>query len=307
MSLPHPHILRIGSRGSQLALAQVDIVKAQLLRSFPTMQTETVVIHTTGDHILDRNLNEIGGKGLFIKEIEEALLRKEIDIAVHSMKDMVAFLPEALTIPCVLEREDPRDALITAQGITLADLPKAAVVGTSSPRRTAQVLALRPDVQIVPFRGNIQTRMQKLQQGQADATFLAMAGLRRSHMVNEMVCPVAIETMLPAVAQGIIGIECRKADITIVEMLGDLNHQETMIRMEAERGFLKLFDGSCRTPIAAHATLNENELTLQCCVARTDGSEILTTTHKGSCEEAENIGVAAALELKEQIDDSFFD
>lgn len=307
MTLWKSNIIRIGTRGSQLALAQVEIVKAHLKRHFPDLETETIVIKTKGDQILDRNLSEIGGKGLFIKEIEDKLLRKEIDIAVHSMKDMMPFLPEELTIACVLEREDPRDALVSPQGVSLMDLPKNAVLGTSSPRRAAQALSLRPDLKIVPFRGNIQTRMQKLQEGQADATFLAMAGLKRANMINDMVSPVAVTEILPAVAQGVIGIECREEDFDLLELLTCLNHHETAVCMEAERAFLKLFDGSCRTPIAAYATLSDFTLHLQCRIARNDGSEVLECSEQGAWENAENLGIAAALKLKEQINETFFD
>lgn len=306
MDLSHKFI-RIGSRGSQLALAQVEIVKENLKRYFPDLKTETIIIKTKGDQILDRNLNEIGGKGLFITEIEDKLLNKEIDIAVHSMKDMVAFLPEGLTIASVLNREDPRDAIVSKNAFSIKTLPKGALIGTSSPRRAAQLLSIRPDARVIQFRGNIQTRMQKLRDGVVDATFLAMAGLNRSKMLNEMVVPVDIDEMLPAVAQGVIGIECREEDYNLREMLDEINDVQTAICVEAERAFLKLFEGSCRTPIAAYATLDGEIITLKCQISRVDGSEVLTTTHKGAFQKAEDLGIKAALELKEKIDESFFD
>ncbi len=249
--------LRLGTRGSPLALAQANEVRARLIAAHPELAAEDAVeivaITTTGDKIQDRTLAEIGGKGLFTKEIEEALLAGRIDAAVHSMKDVPTWLPEGLEISTILPREDPRDALFSTGGQDLAGLPAGSVVGTASLRRQAQVLLARPDLRVVPLRGNVQTRLRKLAEGQVDATLLAMAGLKRLGKSGEVSAVLAPEVMLPAVAQGAIGIEVRGDDASTRDTLAALDDADSAIRVAAERACLAVLDGSCRTPIAAFA------------------------------------------------------
>jgi hydroxymethylbilane synthase len=298
--------IRIGTRGSKLALAQAHMVEKLLLAAHPSLKTEIVTITTTGDKILDRNLNEIGGKGLFIKEIEDALLNNTIDIAVHSMKDMTAFIPDELEISCVLEREDPRDALICKTASRIIDLPHGATVGTSSPRRASQALNIRPDLKIVPFRGNIDTRLKKLQENEVDATFLAIAGINRCHIKNEIIHIIDEKDMLPAVAQGAIGIETRKKDVELKKMLAPLHHQETFIRVSAERAFLAEFDGSCRTPIAALAKVSGDNISIDFLIASPDGKQIFRTARHGNISNVEKLGKDAAVELLGKAGEGFF-
>ena len=234
-----------------------------------------------GDKIQDRALSEIGGKGLFTKEIEEGLLSGQIDIAVHSMKDMPTELPEHLEISVFLEREDPRDSFISNDYSSIEDLPSGAVVGTSSLRRKAQLLAFRSDLKIIEFRGNVQTRLDKLDKGVADCTFLAMAGLKRLGLKKLTSRPISISEMLPAVAQGIIGVERRIEDGYIESLLKDINHIPTMIMAQAERAMLEILDGSCATPIAGLAIIDDNKITLKGEVLKVDGTEKIA--HKKSC------------------------
>jgi hydroxymethylbilane synthase len=270
--------LVIGTRGSPLALAQAHETRNRLLAAHPDLAPEKVVIQaikTTGDRIQDRSLADSGGKGLFTKEIEEALLAGDVDMAVHSMKDMPTQLPDGLIMAAYLPREDPRDALLAARPCGLADLPQAAVVGTSSLRRKALLLARRPDLTVVEFRGNVQTRMAKLADGVASATFLACAGLSRLNMQPP--------GMLPAVAQGAIGIECRAGDARVLQYLASLDHGITRRRVEAERALLAELDGSCRTPIAALAELRpDGSLWLRAAIAKPDGSALLETERSGA-------------------------
>lgn len=299
--LPYKTHIRIGTRGSALALAQANEVRDRLLASHPHFEAasiEIVPIKTTGDRILDKNLSEIGGKGLFTKEIEEALIAKTIDIAVHSMKDMPAIIPEGLNIACILPREDPRDAFVSHKYASIGSLPQGAVVGTSSSRRQAQLLAMRPDLEIIPFRGNIGKRIEKLQHGMADAIILAVAGLNRISMQREITAIIPTETMLPAVAQGAIGIECREGDAPILEMLGTIHDTDTALRINAERAFLTVLEGSCRTPIAAYAELADNKIFLQALIASTDGKTIHRTERRGLISDAVKLGTDAGLELK---------
>jgi hydroxymethylbilane synthase len=298
--------IRIGTRGSKLALVQAHLVEKLLLEAHPHIKIEIVIITTTGDRLIDRNLNEIGGKGLFIKEIEEALLNNSVDIAVHSMKDMTAFIPEAFEIPCMLKREDPRDALICKTASRIIDLPQGATVGTSSPRRASQVLHMRPDLKIVPFRGNIDTRLLKLKENEADATFLAIAGINRCKISDKIIHIIDDKEMLPAVAQGAIGIETRKNDENLKQMLIPLHDKETFIRVEAERAFLQEFDGSCRTPIAALAKIDGDDISVNFLIASMDGKEVLRTTRKGRTSEAKQLGKDAALELLAKAGEGFF-
>ncbi|MEM7491408.1 MAG: hydroxymethylbilane synthase, partial [Pseudomonadota bacterium] len=244
--------LRIGTRGSPLALAQAHETRGRLMEALdlPEAAFEVVVIKTTGDRVLDRPLKEIGGKGLFTREIEEQLLSGGIDIAVHSMKDMPTVQPPGLVLSTYLPREDVRDAFITLDGLNIAELPSGSRVGTSSLRRRAQLLARRPNLDVVEFRGNLQTRMQKLRDGVADATFLAMAGLNRLGLSEVPRNAVSTNAMLPAIAQGAIGIERRLDDVGMADILALIHHHDTGLRVEAERAFLRVLDGSCETPIA---------------------------------------------------------
>ena len=309
-NLPDPeNPFRIGTRGSPLALAQAHETRDRLSAAFdlPHEAFEIVVIKTTGDAILDRPLKEIGGKGLFTREIEDDLLAGRIDIAVHSMKDMPVEQPGGLTLDCYLPREDVRDAFIAPSGGTLAGLAPGTRVGTSSLRRKAQLLNRRPDLEIVEFRGNVQTRLKKLEAGVAHCTFLAMAGLNRLGMSDVPATAIDTDDMLPAVAQGAIGIERRRDDGRATEMLAALHHLETGRRLAAERAYLAALDGSCETPIAGLATLDGTTLTLRGEILRTDGSEALSDTRTGPIEDGAAIGRDLAESLLARAGDGFFD
>lgn len=301
-------LFRIGTRGSRLALAQAHEVRNRLVAAHDLDPDAVTIetIQTTGDRIADRPLAEIGGKGLFIKEIEEALLWRRIDMAVHSMKDMPAELPDGLVIACLLKREDPRDALMSHSARSLRALPEGAVVGTSSVRRAAQLKRLRPDLEIVPFRGNVDTRLAKLGRGEVDATVLACAGLNRLDMARDIATPLPEEEMLPAVAQGAIGVEIRAADRHIRHLLAPLNDAATERRVAAERTFLALLEGSCRTPLAGHATLKGLRLSFRGMALVPDGSAVFEAAREASPAEAEVIGRAVAEEVKAKAGDRIF-
>jgi hydroxymethylbilane synthase len=301
-------ILRIGTRGSPLALWQANETKRRLSLAFPVLALEIVPIKTTGDRIQDRNLSEAGGKGLFTKEIEEALLAGTIDVAVHSMKDVPTWLPEGLGIVATLEREDPRDALIARQGAkSLADLPRGCTVGSSSLRRAAQLRAKRPDIRVIDFRGNVDTRLAKLEQGLADATFLALAGLKRLGREDAVSAVLDPSEMLPAVAQGAIGLEARLADTRTREKLAALDHLPTHDAVRAERGLLERLDGSCRTPIGALAKIDaQGRLRLDGLVVRPDGTGLLATFREGNVADAERLGQDAGEELKRRAGPGYF-
>jgi hydroxymethylbilane synthase len=258
--------------------------------------------------VQDRTLAEIGGKGLFTKEIEEALASGAIDMAVHSMKDMPTVLPDGLVIDCLLPREDPRDALFARTGDSLASLPTGCVVGTASLRRAAQVMAARPDVTVVPLRGNVGTRLRKLAAGEVDATLLAVAGLKRLGRLAEATAILSTGEMLPAVAQGAIGVERRAGDARTEALLADLNDPATAIRVAAERACLAVLDGSCRTPIAALAELDAggSHLTLRALIARPDGSLTHRTMESGPAADAELLGRTAGAALKAAGGPGFF-
>ncbi|WP_128253296.1 hydroxymethylbilane synthase [Falsirhodobacter deserti] len=300
--------LKIGTRGSPLALAQAFETRDRLMAAFGLADDcfAIVPIKTTGDRVQDRALRELGGKGLFTKEIEEALLDGTIDIAVHSMKDMPVAQPDGLILDTWLPREDVRDAFIAPGFGGIADLPKGAVVGTSSLRRRAQLLARRPDLQVVEFRGNLQTRMRKLAEGVAQATFLAMAGLNRMGLSVGQ-APIAPEDMLPAVAQGAIGIERRLDDARVARMLEAIHHQPTAERIVAERAFLATLDGSCETPIAALAVAVPEGLWLRGEILRTDGSEVLMGERRGPVADGPAMGKDLARELLSRAGPGFFD
>lgn len=283
--------LKLGTRKSPLALAQAEQVRLLLLAANPDIAVEIIHIVTSGDKFLNQPLADIGGKGLFTKEIEEGLLEGTLDIAVHSMKDMSTKLPDGLIIGAMLEREDPRDMLIGAGLKGLADLPQNALFGTSSLRRAAQVKIRRPDVQIIPFRGNVQSRIAKLQRGEVQATMLAKAGLNRLKITNVEGAVLAVEEFLPAIAQGAIGIECRKNDTKTRELLAPLNDLNTQIAVDCERAFLRVLDGSCRTPIAGYAMIEGDNIFLRGLIAKPDGSSHKTAELRGSVKDAEAIGV----------------
>ena len=308
--------LRIATRKSQLALWQAEHVSALLRAAHPGLEIELVPLLTQGDRIQDRTLAAIGGKGLFIKELEVALEDLRADIAVHSMKDVPADLPHGLIIGAVLKRADPRDALVTASGITrLEDLPHQAVVGTSSLRRQAQIRALRPDLNIESLRGNVDTRLRKLDAGQEtggkrmDAIVLACAGLIRLGLESRITARLDPQICLPAVTQGVIGIECRQSDSSTVEFLRALEDPATRKVMDAERAYASRLGGSCQSPIAAYAELEADRITMQGLVAEPDGSRLLKDTVSGradnpaalGCQLAERILAAGAGPLLERL------
>ena len=310
ITLPSPTSpLIIGTRGSPLALAQAHETRRRLSSAFDLPEDAFVikVIKTTGDKILDRPLKEIGGKGLFTREIEDDMLSGAIDIAVHSMKDMPVLQPEGLVLDTYLPREDVRDAFVSAGHEKLADLPSGAVVGTSSLRRRAQLLNYRPDLNVVEFRGNVQTRLKKLEDNVADCTFLAMAGLRRLDMAHVAKSAIETDEMLPAVAQGAIGIERRIDDTRAAKMLEAIHDKETGQRLVAERAFLAALDGSCETPIAGLSELNGTNMRLRGQVLRPDGSESIGDDVTGSIEDGAEMGRAMAAKLLAEAGEGFFE
>ena len=292
-------IVRIGTRGSPLALAQAHEVAGRLATAhgIAPERFEIVVIRTSGDRIQDRPLSEAGGKGLFTKEIEEALLENRIDLAVHSMKDMPTALPEGLEIAALLPRADVRDAFISLRWPTLASLPAGARLGTSSLRRSAQIRRSRPDIEIVPLRGNVQTRLRKLAEGEADATLLAVAGLDRLGMADRITAPISIDDMLPAVAQGAIGIEIRKSDRATRTLVMAIDDPETARTVSVERAFLARLEGSCRTPIAALARLDGGRLHLRGEILSPDGRDV----HTGTRTVDSAMAMTAAIELADEL------
>ena len=296
--------LVIGTRGSALALAQSHHMRDRIL-ALPDggiEEVELLIIKTRGDKILDVALSKVGGKGLFVKELEEALLDGRVDLAVHSMKDMPSALPPGLVIGAVPEREDPRDAWVRPRGsaaVTVDDLPPGAVVGTSSLRRQAQLLVRRPDLTIVPIRGNVDTRLAKLDAGVDDmaAIVLACAGLRRLGLEARVTRPIPPVEMVPAVGQGALAIECRGDDARVLRVLGLLDHADTRDTTTAERAFLLTLEGGCQVPIAGHATLDGDDVVLEGLVATIDGQTILRQTRRGPRTEAAALGHGLAQEL----------
>lgn len=281
---------RLGTRGSKLALAQAGLVRSALGAAHPGIEIETVVITTSGDWKPQdgetRLSEQAGGKGLFAHEIEKSLLAGEIDFAVHSLKDMPSFLPEGLVIDHVLPRADVRDAFISHIARDVASLPRGAVVGTSSLRRQSMIMAVRPDLMIVPLRGNVETRLQKLKDGQVDATFLAMAGLNRLSITGDMIHALPVEDMLPACGQGIVGIETRAGDTKTRAVLNSIHHAPTGLCAFAERAVLQILDGSCHTPIGAHAMLTGEQMILRALVASPDGTTIYRDEYAVSVDTA---------------------
>ena len=294
-------VIRIGTRGSPLALIQARYVESQLCFYHTDLTADAVKIvpiQTTGDKIQGKTLSMIGGKGLFTKELDAALLASEVDIAVHSMKDMPTALPNGIIIGCVLPREDPRDALITRDGVSYADLPRDAVIGSASLRRCSQVLAHRPDVQLVALGGNVETRLAKLGSGLVDATLLAVAGLKRLGRADVITEILSTEDMLPAVAQGAIAVVCRASDSEMIEFLQDLNHPETLSSVTAERAFLEHLDGSCQTPIAALAEIKgAGIMVISGLLAAPDGSRVVRGEVVGETASAGDLGRSLGAEL----------
>jgi len=310
LRLPSPASpLKIGTRGSPLALAQAHETRDRLATAFDLDEScfEVIVIKVTGDAIQDRPLKEIGGKGLFTREIEDALLSGGIDIAVHSMKDMPTVQPEGLVLDTYLPREDVRDAFVSPRLTGIADLPQGATVGTSSLRRRAQLLNRRPDLTVVEFRGNVQTRLRKLDDRVADATFLACAGLNRLDMDGVPATPIDPDEMLPAVGQGAIGIERRIEDTNTADLLNAVHDAETGKRLAAERAYLFTLDGSCETPIAGLAQLDGGTLRLRGEVLRPDGSDCLADESTCAVEDGAETGHALARALLDRAGPGFFD
>lgn len=289
-----PSPVRIGTRGSPLALRQAGIVAEALKGARPGLEVEIVPIRTSGDRLAQANLAEHGGKGLFVKEIEEALLAKEVDLAVHSLKDLPGELPAGLTLGAYPEREDPRDVLVARSPGGLDALPLGAAVGTSSLRRRVQLLALRPDLRVVPFRGNLDTRLRKLGQGVVDATLLAAAGMNRLGVVPEHATILDPDRFLPAVGQGILALEVLLGDTRMGELLAPLDHPPTRRAAEAERAFLSRLGGGCHIPVAAYAREQNGALLLQSLVADPDARQVIREEATGSLDEAATLGMTVA-------------
>jgi len=288
-----PKRLRIGTRASQLALWQANWTKSELENRYPGMQVELVKIKTMGDKILDVPLAQVGGKGLFVKEIEEAMLRGEIDLAVHSMKDVPTEFPDGLGLVVTTRREDPRDAFIS-DGIKFSELRQGARIGTSALRRQAQLLKARPDLEMVIIRGNVETRIRKLKEDNLDAVILAAAGMNRlgfSGLVTEL---LDVDFSIPAIGQGALGLECRLDDHATIETLAFLNHADTAVAVAAERALLKRCEGGCQVPIAAHGTVNYAILTLVGFIASVDGSQTVRDSISGAPEDAVKLGCELA-------------
>jgi hydroxymethylbilane synthase len=300
--------LRVGTRGSPLALAQTKAVCSLLCKAHGLISEdiEIKVIKTTGDQIQNRLLAEVGGKGLFTKEIEVALAEGAIDFAVHSAKDMPTVLPPGLTISAYTEREDARDALISHGKLKLQQLPRAARFGTASLRREAQVRRLRPDIEVRPLRGNVHGRIRKVEGGEIDATILGLAGLNRLGLAVSATQVLSIDEFLPAVGQGAVAIEMRLDDAEARKLLDAINHAPTAIAVAAERSFLKVLDGSCRTPIAGHAVVSEKVIAFRGMLLQPNGNAVYETTRTGSITDAEMLGSDAGAELKSKAADLVF-
>ncbi len=292
--------IRIGTRGSPLAMAQAHETRSRLMaaHNMAEEQFEIVVISVIGDRVTDRPLAEIGGKGLFTKEIEDALLAESIDLAVHSMKDMPAIVPQGLAFGAVLEREDPRDAFVSLTAKALFDLPDGATLGSSSVRRNAQALRLRPDLKSAPFRGNVQTRLRKLEEGVAAATFLAVAGLNRLGLAHHISAIMDMEHMLPAVAQGAIAVEIAQSNARAKKLVEAIHHKASGIAVQCERAFLATLEGSCRTPIAGHAVVEGTSVSFRGQALTLDGRESFEYSVKGTSKDAVAMGIEAGEHIK---------
>ncbi|MGI9350471.1 MAG: hydroxymethylbilane synthase [Rhizobiaceae bacterium] len=301
--------LRIGTRGSRLALVQAEYVKSRLLTVHDNLEVEIEVVSTRGDRSQRENiaLSEIGGKGLFTLEIEEKLLSGDFDMAVHSAKDMPTALPDGLELICFTERENVADAFISDKFSSFEDLSQGAVVGSASLRRRALMWRKRPDLKMVMFRGNVDTRLQKIRDGVADATLLAHAGLKRLELLQAITCDLPLDEFPPAPGQGAITIEARSGNSNVAELLAPLNHKETELALTAERAFLEVLDGSCRTPIGAHATLNGDVLSLHGIILKPDGSEFHEYWLDGTADDAFAIGQGMGEYLRRKAGDRFFE
>lgn len=300
-------VLRLGTRGSPLALIQANQVRDALMAAHPGLGVEIVTIRTTGDKVQDRPLSEIGGKGLFTREIEDGLLGGSLDIAVHSAKDMLPVLPDGLMLAAFGEREDPRDALVSpGHSARIADLPRGATVATVALRRKALLLHMRPDLMTVPIRGNVDTRLRKLDEGVAQALLLASAGLNRLGRGSVGV-PVPVEDILPAAGQGAICVECRSNDTATRDLLAAINHPTTEVCVRSEFAMQAVLEGSCRTPIAAYTVLEADGLWLRALIARPDGSEVLTAERRGTASDALALGEDAGRELRGRAGPHFFE
>jgi hydroxymethylbilane synthase len=295
------HKIVIATRGSKLALWQAEWIKSELEHIDSTLDVELNIIKTTGDKILDVPLAQVGGKGLFVKEIEEAMLRGEADLAVHSMKDVPTDLPQGLHLTTITKREDPRDAFIAGKDMkSFLDLPQGATVGTSSLRRICQLLNKRPDLRISQLRGNVDTRLRKLEEGQFDAIILATAGVKRLGHADKISERMSTDISLPAIGQGAVGIECRVDDEFINTLLAKLNHFETAVCVRAERAFLKKLEGGCQVPIAAYAQLIDGKVAMSGLVGSVDGKTLIKDTLEGTPDEPETLGTALAEKLLAQ-------
>ncbi|HRY12248.1 MAG TPA: hydroxymethylbilane synthase [Syntrophomonadaceae bacterium] len=292
--------LRLGTRGSQLALWQANKVAAELRRHFPELEIETVIIKTKGDKILDVALSKIGDKGLFTREIENALLSGEVDLAVHSMKDLPSFLAPGLVLGAVLQREDPRDVLVSHHERTLAGLPRNSIVGTSSLRRIAQLKNLRPDIRVADLRGNVETRIRKMADQGLDAIILAYAGVLRLGLTHSITEIIATDQVLPAVGQGAIAVEIRADNEEVAAIIGNINHGPTHFATQAERSFLRELEGGCQVPIGCLGRVNGSELVLEGLIASLDGDVVLRDRMTGSVEQGEEMGLILARKLYEQ-------
>ena len=297
MATERKSTIRIGTRGSKLALWQAEWVRRELESRWPDITVEIVKIKTTGDKILDSPLAKIGGKGLFVKEIEDALLSKRVDLAVHSMKDVPTVLPEGLHLRAITRREDPRDVLVSKDGLRLDELAQGAHIGTSSLRRQCQLWHIREDFKISTLRGNLDTRLRKLKEGQYDAIILAGAGMRRLGFEQHITEYLPEDRMLPAIGQGALGIETRCDDSFIDELVSFLDHRETSIGVRAERAFLERLEGGCQVPIAAHAVVEEETVRLTGLVGSVDGKTIYRDSIAGDATDAERLGVELAERL----------
>jgi hydroxymethylbilane synthase len=302
-------LFRIGTRGSPLALVQARTVRARLARALGAKdeEIELAIIRTSGDAIQDRPLAEEGGKGLFTKEIEEALLDGRVDLAVHSAKDMPTFSQTGLMMAACLEREDARDVFISRKAMSLAALPQGASLGTASLRRQAIAKRARPDLQVTPLRGNVETRLRKLDEGQVDATILALAGMKRLALTKHATRIMSADEFLPAVGQGAIGIEARADDARVRDMLARIDHADTSTAIACERAFLAALDGSCKTPIAGHATVSGDAVAFRGLIARPDGGAAHDIAGHGYAKDAVTIGTEAGRELKHRAGPGFFD
>jgi hydroxymethylbilane synthase len=308
MSSAGKTLLRIGSRGSPLALVQARQVQSRIAAAcgLDPASIEIKVIRTTGDAIQDRPLSDAGGKGLFTKEIEEALLSNAIDLAVHSSKDMTTVLPEGLALSAFLPREDARDAFISSKAKSLRELPAGAAVGTASLRRQALVKRIRPDLAVVPLRGNVETRLRKIEAGEADATLLAVAGLKRLGLLSAAAALLDIDEFLPAVGQGAIGIETRAGDTATLALVARIDDADTATALAAERAYLAVLDGSCRTPIGGHARISGDTIRFHGIIVKPDGSAAFEVRREGGRAQAAELGADAARELKSRAGGDFF-